>query len=532
MTTPWITTLIALGLLVIAATATAAGSRDLSDAEYTHMLDLVMDGRTDAAADHLAALAETCAGRPLYLLAQARLQLEQIPVDDDDKTVTGEAIAPALARLDEVIGIADRGLAADPDRLDLRYYRGWAWMVHSQLRAYARSFYSAGRDAGRGKADLEAYLAVHPDHPIANGLLGSFLYFTDAVPQLFQFLSKLLFLPTGDRERGLAMIGRAAGGESIARVDFEVLQAAVTFFFEGRLEDGLARSNDLLDRYPHYPRLGSAAAVMAALDPIRAVDHAAGVERMLTGMPAGPGIDASSSTTVRGLLGWSLRITAGHDRARELLADIAADPPRHPDWAASHARLQLAQMAALEGRPDEARRLAEMVRDDPLVDRFSAPAERLLADLVDVSATGRDPVEDAWVAAVYTAEPDSLPILIARLDAHAATSIRAAFHAADARLLAGDRRAASRAYRELHRREFMAWEQPYRMLAAARLGELAAADGNWRSAENWFERAADDHQDLYRMEWLLQGRGRHMKERGAADRVGSTPLLFATDNVR
>ncbi|MBD3222987.1 hypothetical protein GF314_17295, partial [bacterium] len=208
---PFILAALATPLLLAtpAPSAPAAGVRDLTGDEYQRMLELVMDGRADQADRLLAAVADTCAGQPLYLLARARLNLEAIPVDDDDKTVTRAVAEPTYDLLEQVIAHCDAGLEADGDRLDLRFYRGWAWMVHSQLKAFARSFYSAGRDAGRGKDDLEAYLAVHPADPIANGLLGSYLYFTDAVPRLFQLLSRLLMLPTGDRERGLAMIDRA-----------------------------------------------------------------------------------------------------------------------------------------------------------------------------------------------------------------------------------------------------------------------------------------------------------------------------------
>ncbi len=514
ITTPAILAALTAALLLASpgACATGDGDRDLTDAEYAHMLDLVMDGRTDQADRLLAALADTCAGRPLYLLARARLNLEAIPVDDDDKTVTRAVAEPTYDLLEQVIDHCDAGLEADGEPLDLRFYRGWAWMVHSQLRAFARSFYSAGRDAGRGKNDLEAYLAVHPDDPVANGLLGSYLYFTDAVPRIFQLLSKLLMLPTGDRERGLAMIDRAVATDSPARVDFEALDAAVTFFFEGRLAEGLAMSNDLLARYPRYPRLAAPTAVMSALDPFDATGHLERVDRMLAGLLDGPGVDASSRATVRGVHGWSSRIVAGHAPARAVLEDLAATPPPHPDWIAAHARMQLAEMAAIEGRVGEVRRLAGQVRDDPLIDRFRDRADAMLEALDDRDDRPADPVTDAWVSALYAGPTDSLAALVDRFEARADASVRAAFHAADARLLSGDRAGARRGFVALHRRDVEPWERVYRLLAATRLGELAAASGNLRSAASWFARAAEDHGGLYRMEWLLRGRERYFAE--------------------
>jgi hypothetical protein len=509
--------------------ATAAGVRDLTPDEYARMLDLVMDGRLGAAWETLDAVADTCEGRPLYLLARTRLHVETIPVDDDDKTLTKELAEPAYALLDEVIRWCDAGLDQDENQLELRYYRGWAWMVRSQMKAFSRSFYAAGRDAGKGKDDLEAYLAVHPDDGIANGLLGAYLYFTDAVPKLFQFLSKLLFLPTGDRDRGLAMVAQAARADSPARVDYETLSAGVAFFFEGRFEAGLVRNNALQERYPRYPRLAAASAVIAPMDPFRAPEHLGRVDQVLADLADEQGIDTASLATVQCIQGWSLRFVAGHDRARRALADLADDPPPHPDWAGPFARFQLAQMAALDGRVDEARRLAEQVRRDERNTRFAEQAEQILDELPDARAGSVDgAVPDAWVEAVYTGDPDTLAAVVARLDALAASSARAAFHAADARLLAGDRRGAARGFRDLHRRDLAAWELPYRLLAAARLGELAATAGNARSAANWLGRAAEDHQELYRLDWILKGRQRYFEELGEATASPAAPLLFST----
>lgn len=511
-------------LLALAGPVLAqSGPRDLTDAEYARTLELFMTEGRAASAAFLEALADSCAGRPLYVLARARVRLETLPLDDDAKDVTGELSAPALAELDDLIAWADAGLDRDEDDLRLRYYRGWAWMMKSQFKAFGRDFYGAGRDAGKGKNDIEAYLAVHPDEPIPNGLLGAYLYFTDAVPKLFQFLSKLLFLPTGDRDRGLAMIRQAIDGDSPARVDYEVLNANVTFFFEGHFEDGLDLANDLLSRYPRYPRVALPSAVVAPFDPFRATAHLERVQDVLTELESASGIDVASLEAVRAFQGWSLRILAGHESARTVLEPLAERPPVHPDWAGDFARLQLAHMAALEGRTDEARRLAIAIRADETNTRFHDQAARLLSDLRDRPPTV-DPVADRDVARLYAEGPDATGEVFA---AQADRSLRAAFHAADARLLGGDERGALRLFREVHAREAAAWEEPYRMLAAARIGEISAAAGNWRGGANWMGRAAEQHLDVYRLDWLLQGRERFFRELGEGATDAAGPSLLA-----
>lgn len=456
--------------------------RDLTPSEYERMLTHIMDGRSDLAQQELDALSDTCAGRPQYLLARARLMLEFIPLNNDDPEITKELLEPIYPLLDAVQDYCDAGLDQDSSRIDLHYYRGISWMIRSQAKAYQRSFYSAGRDAGKGKSDLETYLESHPDDPIANGLLGAFLYFTDAVPELFQFLSKLLFLPTGDRGRGLEMIRTAVATDGPSQLDYAVLDARVSFFFEGRFEDGLARNNALLDRFPRYPRLAVASATMAVLDPRHSSEHLELSGRTLALLQNHDGPEDVTLETLRAAHGWATRLMVGHDAARNIFAEVAASDSKQPAWIPAFALLQLSEMAALEGRFDEALALAAELDAHPHAERFKEQAEAMLADL--------------------SKRPANRP----------GSSIQAAFKAADALLIAGDERGAGSAYRALVRREIFAWEKVYRLLAEIRLGEIAAARDNYLSAARWLGRAAAENSSLDRLAWTLQGRQRYYEE--------------------
>lgn len=515
-----IASLMTAALLVVLATS-AGAVRDLTDAEYAGLLDQIMDGRREAAEEQLVTLADTCAGQPLYLLARARVALEALPLDDDDKTLTKTLSAPILVDLERVIDWCDDAMDDSDDPL-FRYYRGWAWMTKSQIKAVGRDFYGAGRDAGKGKGDLEAYLDSNPRAPIPNGLIGAYLYFTDAVPKLFQFLSKLLFLPTGDRDMGLEMIALAATGDSPAHVDYEVLDANITFFFEGRLEEGLARFERLLDRYPDYPRLALASAMTAPLDPLGARDHLAKSSETLDRLGGVAGLDSTSLEALRVMHGLPLRLTVGDQAALDHFAPIVADPPPHPDWAGAFARLQTAQILALDGRFDESREFIWQVLNDESGERLHEQARQMMDDLMEGTPGPADPVEDAWITRLYAGDPQAGPWF----EEPASISLRAAFYAAEALLLSGDQRGAMKGFRDVHDREAMAWEKIYTMLAAARVAEIQAARGHWRGAANWMDRAAEDHQEIYRMKWLLQGRGRYFEELGENPGVWPAPTLL------
>ncbi len=482
---------VALILAIALFAGPAASAREMTDAEYAELLVRIYDGYPRAAAALLDSLERECAGEPFFLIAQARLMLESVPEDDLDKAFAKEQTQPVLATLQQVIKVCDQRLDTGGDELELRRLRGWARMVRSQAHAQGGSFYTAGREAGRGKNDLEFYLKTHPDDPLANGLLGGFLYFSDAVPAILQFLSKLMFLPTGDRARGLEMIGVAETGQSAKAEDFRVLAMVVNVIFEGRWEEGLPQAISLQEDHPAYARLALPLSAMRLLAPGLGAGLGARIdvsEATAAGRPV-EDVDTPSLWMSRTYRAWIDRLLRGPAVAEPGFAAIVVAAPARPDWVAEFARGQLEELAA---------------------DRA-------------------DGVPDALVAAVWVADADSLPAVAAALDGLADSSLRAAFFAAECRLRMGEIAAAEDLYKRV-----AAWEgpghlEPFRMIASARVGEIRARAGRYRAASRWYERAVDRHGEVYRVDWMLQGRARRFDELSRDGGVlPGEPVLFAT----
>jgi hypothetical protein len=479
----------ALVLLVLLLAAPAALARDLADSEYAELLDRIYSGRERAAAALLDSLESECGGEPFFLIARARLLLEAVPEDDLDKSVAKEKGQPVLETLQQVIDICDRRLDDGGDELELRRLRGWAWMLRSQTHAQGRSFYTAGREAGRGKGDLEFYLASYPDDPVANGLLGAFLYFTDAVPAILQFISKLMFLPTGDRARGLRMIELAETGQSAKAEDFRTLAMTVNVVFEGRWEEGLPQAISLQEDYPAYVRMVLPLSAMRLLAPALGGDLTARSdvsEAIVANRPLEE-VDTASLWMSRTYRAWVDRLLLGPVAAEKGFAAIVAAAPTEPDWVTEFAERQLEELAA---------------------DRT-------------------DGVPDDLVAAVWTVPADSLPQAAAQLEQLADSSLRAAFFAAECRLRMNETAPAERLYRKVATWEGPDHLEPFRMVASARVGEIKARDGHYRSASRWYERAVSHHCDVYRVDWMLQGRARRFDEMSRGDAaLSGEPILF------
>jgi hypothetical protein len=476
-------------LLAMLLTAPAAWARDLLDAEYVEMLARIYQGRHGAAASLLDSLESECASEPFFLIARARLLLEEVPEDDLDKSVAKERGQPVLKTLRQVIDICDRRLDEGGDELELRRLRGWAWMLRSQTHAQGRSFYSAGRDAGHGKGDLEFYLETYPDDPVANGLLGAFLYFSDAVPAILQFISKLMFLPTGDRARGLRMIELAEVGQSPKAEDFRTLAMTVNVVFEGRWEEGLPRAIKLQEDYPAYARMVLPLSAIRLMAPGWGTDLTARIdatEAILAGRPSEE-VDMASLWMSRTYRAWIDRILLGPAAAETGFAAIVASAPSQPDWIVDFAERQLEEL----------------------------------------SADRTDGVPDDLVAAVWSVPVDSLPRIAAKLERYTDASLRAAFFAAECRLRMNETALAEQLYRKVATWEGPGHLEPYRMVASARVGEIRARDGKYRSASRWYERAVDHHRDVYRVDWILKGRARRFDEMGRdGGALSGEPILF------
>jgi hypothetical protein len=152
-------------------------------------------------------------------------------------------------------------------------------------------------------------------------------------------------------------------------------------------------------------------------------------------------------------------------------------------------------------------------------------AERQLEELV---ADRADRVPDELVAAVWTVPVDSLSAIASKLEGLADASLRAAFFAAECRLRMNDTALAERLYRKVATWEGPDHLEPFRLVASARVGEIEARDGNYRSASRWYERAVDHHRDVYRVDWMLRGRARRfdeMSQDGGA--LSGEPILFS-----
>jgi tetratricopeptide (TPR) repeat protein len=408
-------------------------------------------------------------------------------------------------------------------------------MSKAYVRSMTRDFYSAGREAKKGKSDLETYLAARPDDPTATGLLGAFLYFADTIPGAFKFLSKLLLLPTGDREKGLEYLQSAARGGGVLGTDWKLVLFNVYFYFEGRFEEGLAGLEDVLGNYPEYARTAIPLAVARPYAPTLAVRNDEIVEATVKTMYSAPNreVDWNALYLVQLFRAFGDRY-CNQSRATEArLRSIIHESPRHPDWIPAYARLELGRLYAARGNVAEAVDLFESVKATKGFDYLRKEAEILLGDVEKFGKAleGRQiPNMDEWVWALYRNEADSLVALRARFAELTDRSLAARFYLAECDLLSGDFDSALRGFDEVISVAAPAWEHPYQMIASTRIAEIYASRGYYKTAARYQGIALGYYHNEYLVDWVMEGRRRYFERLGEGKEKSPPTLLSA--NIR
>ena len=505
--------------------------RDMTEEEAAVALDLIGRGRSHTARSYVDSLSPTCDGEPLFLIIRARCFQETVPMDDADNTLGRSLSRPSLDDLDRCIKICTQRLKVEDPDPRLRLYRGWAWMAKAYVRSMTQNLFTAGREAKRGKKDLERYLEHDPEDPTAKGLLGGYLYFADTIPAAYKFFSKLLFLPTGDRDLGLQYLRTAVQRGGLLENDFKLILYNVYFYFEGRYEEGLAGLQEMNELYPEYARTAIPLAVSRPYVPRLTVRNDELVEATINSVYSAPHRDVNWSAlyVVQVYRAYGDRYCNHSSTTRARLRGIIHEAPRHPDWVEPFARLELGRLYASLGHRDEAAVLFESVSKSDTFGYLRDEAKALLKDLTkyaDYFDAPSPPNLDAWIAALYQADRDSLTKLRSRFNEHATSSLAAAFYVGECDLLTGDFDRALKSYKRVISEEAPAWNHTYQLIASTRIAEIFAQRGRYEEAAKQQAHAMTFYHREYLVDWVVEGRQRYF-ERLAEGKESVPPTLLS-----
>lgn len=503
--------------------ATMTASRDLSDAEVRNLLDRVFRAQVRDQLARTDSLAPECKGQPMYHLMRARLYREIIPVDDEGNEVLKREAQPLYDELKTVIAVCDARLKDGEDNDKLRLYRGWAWMLMSHVHTYEKSFWSAGRESKKGKEDLEWYLERHPGDPVASSLMGAFLYFADTLPSAYKFVSKLLFLPSGDRDRGLQMMELARGFNSEMEIDNALILYSVYLGFEGRYEEGLEGFRQLHREYPLHATFVRPEAIMFPLLPGRTAAEGDSLDARAARVMSLPKdkIDSSTSELIRFERAYGDRFYHPA-RAMERFEAILISDPGHPDWVPGFAAFELGRLQAATGDVEKARASFELVLRDSHVEYIRDDAKAMLSALEKFPKGTGIPAD---VPAIYGADEGARDRVRKELLAKTNPTVPEQFYLAEAWLMSGEMEKALDAYTGAINPQAAPWDHSYQLVASTRAAEILGAQGKFEAAEKHYERAVSFWHKEYLLDWVMEARERYFRRLKSGEETTRPTIL-------
>ena len=275
-------------------------------------------------------------------------------------------------RINYAVASAETWTTREPQRAEAWFYLGGAYGARVQWRVLRGERLAAARDGKRIKDVLERALALDPDMHDAWFGIGLYHYYADVAPAAAKLLRWLLFLPGGDRVKGLHQMLRARDHGALLRSEADYQLHILYLWYEENPTRALELLEELRLRHPGNPHFLQLIAevqdvyqhdLTASLRSWRALYDAA---RLHT-------VSHEEMAETRARLGMAVQLDRlfETDLAIDHLRAVIASKPTAPVGAAPQAYVQLGAALNRMGRHDEAvgayqAALAMTQDDDPL----------------------------------------------------------------------------------------------------------------------------------------------------------------------
>ena len=186
-------------------------------------------------------------GDPAGYFFQAMVRWWMIMIDIDDTRYDAEF----YAALDGVIAMCDSLLERNRDDVNAIFFKGGAIGFEGRLKFHRNDYLGA---ANAGRKALPLVREIQDLDPSNSDVLlgaGIYNYYADVIPGEYPFVKPLLlFLPAGDRQKGLAQLRTASEKGRYAAVEAEYFLLQIEYFYEKDFKEALALALDLHGKFP------------------------------------------------------------------------------------------------------------------------------------------------------------------------------------------------------------------------------------------------------------------------------------------
>jgi tetratricopeptide (TPR) repeat protein len=235
-------------LLLIFLVASPARAALSEAARLAAAYDAILDARFELAETRLQqacppAPAEACAAlRVVSLWWQILLDPENRQRDDRFNTISAAAIAGT-----------DAWTKREPTRAEAWFYMAGAYAPLVQWRVLRGDRLAAAREGNRIRESLERALQLDPTLDDAHFGIGLYHYYADVAPAPAKLLRWLLFLPGGDRVKGLQEMLQTRERGALLRGEADYQLHVIYLWYERKPARALELLTQLDERYPFNP---------------------------------------------------------------------------------------------------------------------------------------------------------------------------------------------------------------------------------------------------------------------------------------
>jgi len=257
--------------------------------------------------------------------------------------------------LAQTIEQSERILKRNRSDVTALFYLGNAYSLRSRVKALKGSYFSAGRDAAKGKKHLERVLELYPKQYDAYYNIGVYNYLAGTLPGYAKVLKTLLFLPGGNKEKGLNYLNIASKKSTYFGAEAELIVARFYADFEDHPLEALAIVKKFHEKYQNnaWYHFWLAALYSDALNDYETAEKIYWdvLERHERGIPSYTK-DVQNQTR--------LKLARVHNRqldpekAIEEIKSLIAEKPKEPAWILVRAHMELASFYDQIGMRKEA----------------------------------------------------------------------------------------------------------------------------------------------------------------------------------
>jgi hypothetical protein len=222
--------------------------------------ELISQGNYAAASERFGEVARKYADSPAGDFYQAvtliwKSYVDAPKLDAGVRALDAEIERLLLSAIKKAEATKARAGKSKEDEIESLYYSGSAYAIRSRLSFYQNHAIPAARFARVSQDSFDALLKLDPNYSDGYYAPGSIYYrvglLTDS--PLGRVAASMLgakSLPTGDHERGLDYLKRAAEKGTLTAVDAKLALLEIYTFNEGRFDQALAIARELQSKYP------------------------------------------------------------------------------------------------------------------------------------------------------------------------------------------------------------------------------------------------------------------------------------------